>query len=384
MPNTVERSKTPGLTECKELASVVGPCLSFFFPLEKTDSSARLEASRIQSILRKAEQELTQRGSTAPDIKSLLAPVVEATTEFEENFKPTSGTLVVLRAPDFLRVLHVHTHIDESVKIGRHFHVLPFLKALNEDNQEFYILALSQKHIRLLRCTNHSSEEVTLPESIPTSFETWLNKPHSGGEKGENLQNENGSMLGSFTSPTDFDRKDEYVHNFYRAVDKGIYGLLHEDKTPIVLAGVENELAMYHQLSKGLHLVPDGAHGSPEGLKGGELHRRALELVEKHSKEPIKKAMDAYERAGVALIASDPEAIVKAAFESRIAHLFVREGATAEGTFDPETLRVGGKGEKECLINLSALQTIANGGEVSVGSAEYVPNQLPVAALLRF
>ncbi len=49
--------------------------------------------------------------------------------------------------------------------VANHFYVKPLIQALQSE-RVFYVLALSQKHIRLLQCTEDSSEEVELPPSV--------------------------------------------------------------------------------------------------------------------------------------------------------------------------------------------------------------------------
>ena len=113
---------------------------------------------------------------------------------------------------------------------------------------------------------------------------------------------------------------------------------------------------------------------SPDSLKGGELHKRALEVVKEAFEAPLRKALAMYERlGGTERVSSKPVDVVKAAGESRVSHLFIAEGASHPG---------GRSGED--LLNIAALQTIANGGEVWITPGPNVPGHGPVAALLRY
>ena len=74
--------------------------------------------------------------------------------------------------------------------------------------------------------------------------------------------------------------------------------VLRGETAPLVLAGVEYETAMYRELNSYPHLAEGNVHGSPESLKGGELHKRALEVAQRAFEEPMKKALQTYEKLG--------------------------------------------------------------------------------------
>ena len=74
--------------------------------------------------------------------------------------------------------------------------------------------------------------------------------------------------------------------------------MLKDQTIPLVLCGVDFELSMYRTINSYATLVDDGVQGSPESLKGGEMHKRALEIAHEHAKEPMRKALAIYEKLG--------------------------------------------------------------------------------------
>jgi hypothetical protein len=132
-------------------------------------------------------------------------------------------------------------------------------------------------------------------------------------------------------------------------------------------------VSMYRNINTYPHLADQHVQGSQDSLKGGELHKRALEVVKDAFDAPLRKALAMYERlGGTERVCSKPVDVAKAAGESRIAHLFIADGG------DP-----GGRSGED-LLNSAALQTIANGGEVWITTGPNVPGDGPVAALLRY
>jgi hypothetical protein len=280
----------------------------------------------------------------------------------------------------------VKQELDETVVVGDFFHAFPYIRAMQFAEQRFYILALSQNNVRLLRCTPTTSEQVELPPNTPTSLEQWLNTrmPNAAPNHGE-VRESDGSTGGSFTSTTDRDKKDEHVANFFRVINKAVVEVLRDEKAPLVLCGVEYERAMYKGINQYPNMMDEGVQGSAESLKGGELHARALELVQDFFAQPARQALELWEKLGGSQRVSDsfPD-IVTAAFQARIAHLFAAEGAHTVGVFDRSTLQMKVQGRQEDLVNAAALQTLAFGGDVFILQPEHMPGKGQINAVFRF
>jgi hypothetical protein len=282
--------------------------------------------------------------------------------------------------------------VGEAICISDHFHVTPLLKAAQMD-QQFYILALSQNRVRLIRCTLTSSEEVELPQTVPTNlldFEQARQPDHrlenrsQAGQKGKPHGSHPGMSV-AFGTGSDADQKDEYLYHFYNELDKQIQSLLRDNPLPLVVAGVDYEIALYHSISEYLTLVPGGVQGAADGLKGGELHARALEVLPALFNLRLEKALGQYEKAGGERILTLPSEIVRAAFDGRILHLFLAEGVREPGSYDVTTRTVRqGKESDEDLLDLAALQTAAHAGNIFIVPQEQVPGRMIAAAALRF
>ena len=385
MQKELEVAKTFEVDDLKSLADAPGPCLTLYLHLEKSPNTVRLEAMRLKSVEQSAEQALRERKIDKDIVKELLDPIANI-ADTREQWGTTSGaTLVVLRSKDIFRAFEVGQRFEEGIQVGDHFQVRPVLKSLHEDKLEFYLLALSQKHVRLLRCTRYESAEIPLPENVPMDVETWLNTrmPNAAPEHGAGHSSD--GPIGSFTSTTDVDHKDEHLANFFRIINKAVTEMLKDQTVPMVLCGVDYELSMYQQINTYGNLLPDGVQGSPESLKGGEMHKRALEIAHEWSKRSMLKALEIYEKlGGTERVSTDPKEIVKAAHMSRIAFLFADETKSFNGRYDSDTMEVRDDGILEDLINLAALRTLAYGGEVFTTPAGRIPGQGAMAAIYRF
>ena len=375
MQKELEITKSLDLAELKDVANVEGPCITVYMPLQAAPNTSRFDFARLNSPIRQIEQKLSDWDLPAGKVREIIDPLKGLESE-ADRWGGDGGSLVIWRSPGMLKVVQVKEQVDESVTVANHFRVLPLLRHLQAASEVLYLLALSQNRVRLLRCTNQSVEELPLGESTPTSLEQWLNTrmPNAAPDHGAVQEPGTGSTAGAFTSTTDRDNKDEHIANFFRVINRAVFDILRNEKYPLVLCGVDYERAMYKGINQYQHLMEEGVQGSPESLKGGEMHARALEVVQAFFATPAKKAITLWEKiAGTdRAITSFPD-VVKAAFEGRVAHLFVVEGSQSMGVFDKNTMEMKVSGRQEDLTNAAALQTIAFGGDVFVVAQNDLP-----------
>jgi hypothetical protein len=388
MPNTLEITRSLSLSDLKDLANSGGPCITLYVPLESAPNTSRLDFVRLKGMIRQASDRLREEWpELSPALSRELTDSLHQVENDSDGWGGEGGSLVVLRSPDVFRVAEVKQKLEESVVIGESFHLFPVIASLQVASRHFYLLALSQKHVRLLRCTPTASQEVELPPSVPTSLEAWLTTraPNSAPDHGAGHEAENGATAGNFTSTTDRDNKDQHIANFFRVINKAVFDLLRDETAPLVLCGVEYERATYKQINQYPHLVEEGVQGSPESLKGGEMHARAFEIALDSFAQPARKALEQWEKLGGSQrVSSNFPDIVKAAFQARIATLFCAEGARTAGVFDRSTLEMKVQGRHEDLVNASALQTLAFGGDVFILSPEHMPGGGQMNAIYRF
>ncbi len=386
------RTSLPTRADLKALAQTTGPCLSILLPIHTTGTNHRTDGSRLHSAVRTAEIKLTELALTQEEVRAFLDPI-QQTAELDLGDGETQG-IAIYRSVDRTWHYRLPFPLQETVLLADRFYIRRLLNTRSEE-MEFFLLALSQKHTRLIRCTLASSEEVKLPPSFPTNLDDFnqhsqpdhrLENRSSAGHKGK--ANTHAGMIVAFGTGSDSDHKDQYLHNFFREIDKQVHALTRDNPLPMVIAGVDYEIALYHELSEYPALVDGGVQGAPDGLKGGELHARALEVLRQYNQNRADKGLAHYVRAGGERIATALPDTLRAALEGRVLHLFLADDARRLGTLDEDTCEVreqtGPDADGEDLLNTAALQTIAHGGEVFVLPRAKMPGESDVAAMLRF
>ena len=231
--------------------------------------------------------------------------------------------------------------------VADHFYIKPLLPLFTGDGH-FYILAVSQNHIRLLNGTRTNVNEVeigkvagSLDEAIPSDDHQVNLQLHTsgavGGMTGDGSVTFHGQGGGS-----DESAKNDLLRYFHH-VDDGLGEFLQGDGAPLVLAGVEYLLPIYKEANTYPNIIDLVIKGNPDLLSAKELHKSAWDILEPLFHVAQEEAVALYQQlAGQASerAADKLEKIVPFAFEGRVDTLFVASGEQQLGVFNPATNEV--------------------------------------------
>ena len=383
-----ELAEFASLKDLKPLLASQGPCLSVFMTLNTAppNQSAKANALAWREIIRRVEPKIQQYGSQG---RELLESVSDWKAVTDDN-EPQGKSVAVFRSPDVFNLAWVEDEGRSKAVIGPHFHVRPLLPELTR-GKAFYILALSQKNVRLLHCTMRTSEEVNLPAEVPTSFDAYMNtaKPDHVLDNRSSAGPDVGSSKGvMFGTTSDREDKDEYLAHFYRQIDRGVNEALRGKTELLVPVGVEYEIALYRSINHYPRLAKESVEGAPNSLKSGEMHARAIDAILRCYDKRIDEALGEYNHKVGSGASNRLKDVVMAAHEGRVLTLLVSDLLETTGKFDESTHTVKGRetgtAEDEDLVNDSAVQTILHAGQVYVVPNSKMPNGAPVAAIYRF
>ena len=351
--------------DLKELAAVQGPCVSIFQPLRDEFSQVTKADTRLTAAAQKADELLAKKVFDSAAREEFLRPIFKVAGN--TDWTGRTGSIVIFRAPGFTKASFWPDMLDVKVHLADEFFVLPLLGGLAAQ-RAFWLLALSINRIHLFRGTAHGLSEVTLPKDLPRSLAEAgaFDKPDHDLENRLSPGTATGqtAAVRSGTS-TIHETMGQYLHDFFKKIDRAIQPILAGSGDPLVMAAVARELAIYRELNTYPMLLEKGIHGSPDALGEGRLHRDAMELVSTGATGTTGSAQAEMDRgAGKGLLLTDLEAIEKAAWLGQIEHLFVEPNPKAN----------------EDRINHTVLAVLRNSGKVT--SRETL--ETSVAAVLRY
>jgi hypothetical protein len=381
------------LAQLKELAQrTASPSLSIFLPTYRVGPETQQNAIRFKNLRREAEKRLRSDGMGPREVEALLQPADTLLNDgvfWEHQYE---GLAVFLSAEES-HAYRLPFTVEELLVISDSYYVKPVLP-LFTNNGHYYILALSQNAVRLFEGTRRTVGQIDLPEGTPDSLESalWFDDPerslqfHTASSPGGNM--ETGVFHGQGGEE---DERKVRIQRYLNRVDRGLEEIFREQRTPLVLAGVDYLLPIYHEVSDYAHIMAEGITGNPEELRAEELQARAWPIVEPYFRQEMEGVIEQYQQlAGTERATDQIEELVSAAFYGRVASLILAADAQVWGTFDPKTGKARRDPEGQGvhgdlgLLDFAATKTLANGGTVYALTQEEMPTDAPAVAVLRY
>jgi hypothetical protein len=370
------------------------PCVSLYLPMEKIGGDTRQNPIRFKNLIREAESRLDELGLRHAEAVNLLQPVMELDkTDFWEN--QVQG-LVIFISPNLFRYYCLPISFPQLVVVGNNFHIKPLINLINNDGK-FYILALSQKNVKFYSGTRYKLNEVEV-ENMPHNLaEILLEDEFQKGvqhrigiARGATSAAQHPGSVHGQGSP-DREKHEEDILQFCYAVDGALREKLRGEKAPLILAGVEYLLPIYHQANTYPYLQETGISGNAETLKTEELNHAAWEIVAPLFQQEYQDLMAVYlQLAGEesSKVANDIKTIIPDAYYQRIDTLFVPIKQHIWGKFDLENstveLHPEAEPDDEDMLDFAVIHTILNGGKVYTLEPEAMPSGVKVAAICRY
>ena len=241
-----------------------GLCISIFMPTFRTGVESQQNQIRFRNLLRSAEEKLLSAGLRAQEVKELLEPA-QALPGNVLFWRRQSDGLALFLCTDLFRYFCLPEAIQEFIVVADHFHISPLLPVLSGDKR-FYILALSQKEVRLLEGTGQNFREIDL-EAVPKSLEEALQYDEIEKQvrfRTGSVSGGSGMAMVSGHGGVADDTKDNLL-KYFRMIDRGLHDLLKDERAPLILAGVEYLFPLYREVNTFPHLVEEGIPGNPTG-----------------------------------------------------------------------------------------------------------------------
>ena len=365
-----------------------GLCISIFMPTFRTGAESQQNQIRFRNLLRTAEEKLLAGGLRPQEIKELLEPA-QALPGNVLFWRRQSDGLAFFLSADCFRCFCLPAAFDELIVVADRFHIKPLLPVLSGEGR-FYILALSQKEIRLLEGTRQNVREIEL-ESLPKSLAEALQYDEFEKQvrfRAGSVSGAAGMAMVSGHGGVADDTKDNLL-KYFRLIDRGLHDLLKDERTPLILAGVDYLFPIYREVNSYPRLIEEGIPGNPQGTSAEVLHRMAMKIVSPVFQKAEKDAIAQYRQSsGTGLTSTEIPEIVPAAAHGRVGQLFIAAGRQHWGTFTAESgaVELHRKPEtaSEDLLEVAAVQTFLNGGTVFILPPEKMPDTTDLAAVFRY
>ena len=340
------------------------PVVSLFIPVDPT--RRHLDRLELKAARGWAEHSLIHdHGLRRADAISMLAPV-EAPSAVDPGAGSTEAWFL---APGHMAAVGLGDLVGPAVSVGDApdaLGLLPFL----DDGPAYHVLAFSPHRVRLFRADRYAISSIELP-AMPRTIDDalWY-------VKRETTFSRHGSGEMHASGGGNQRHKDD-LRTFAQLVDAAIGPVLAGTATPLVVLGVEYEVAI---VLGALHYEPRlacEAHGNPDSLDAREVHALTWPAVHRQFDAAGAAAARACELAGTGRVALDIDEIAEAALQGAVSALLVCDATAAvpraQGRLDVTRSTLG-----RALTN-----AVTSGAEAYAVPPTALPPGAVAAALLR-
>jgi len=361
-------------------------CISIYLPTHRMGEEVQQDPIRLKNLLNEAKKRLKDHEVDEQRIEKLLdepRKLLDKPLFWQHNDKGLA-LFVSEEQFDYYRIPH---SFKERIMVDDHYLITPLIPMISLEGT-FCILALSQKKVRLLKCTRASVGEIEL-EKAPDNLEEFLKydvnenqlQHHAG--QGANAQ----AIFHGHGGEKDSDTHE--VINFLKQVENDVTSILRKRNDPLILAGIDEAVSEYRKVNHYSRLMEQSISGNPDPKTNDEIKNEGWKVIQSYF---LKDMYADIERFGD-LSGSDKRSnnlthIVEAAHYGKVDSLFVPIGEHSWGWFDQERDVVHhspeqNNGEHD-LINLAAIKTLTQSGNVYALEKEEMPNQAAIAAIFRY
>lgn len=343
---------------------------------------------QFENLLSEARKRLKE--SDLSEKEQLLAQLDVVERHLDE-FIQFIGGLTVYVTPEDIYFYHLAIPVKERVQISELPYVLPLISNY-QYSRNYHLLVLNRESIRLFEGQGENFEEIVLDdiEDAPVDLETALGTEKEGGELNFGTYSSNrgrGRGTNQFFhghSETS-DEKDIDRDRYFRLVDEFIYDHFSKDtKYPLIIYSVEDNQAVFREVSNNEYLAKAGINGSADGLKTSEIRERVSRTIDEiiaHERNELLDQLN--ETTPDNRIENIPDDLTLASIQGQIESLYVEKWFEIPGSITDEG-RYDEADEKNDFIQRIIRNVVRTNGDVYIFEENEIPNGTKIAARLRY
>jgi release factor family 3 len=373
----------------EELHSLVGKhndhCISIYLSMHRNEAEILQDSTRLKNLLHEAEIRLHALGLCAMKAQELLKPARHLIDQ-ASFWRDQRDGLALFLTDGFFRYYSLPLRFPKLAVVTDRFHLKPLLRYFASDSQ-FYLLALSQRRVKIFQGSRSSLSEIFL-EEMPVS----LADTPDGDEPEKILRFNAGASSGGIRAAVFHEQVGEEeiykyrLRRFFRWVEASLRELLKDEHAPLILAGAEYLHSIYRSVNTYRHILIEGINCNLELTPLEELQKQARTFVHSYYERARKEAKELYsDLKGTDKTTNRVSEALAAAVHGRIATLFVLGNAESWDSFDADqnivTLDTDAQPDDESLLDLIMLRALATGGTVFAVPQEQMPDISPVAVI---
>jgi hypothetical protein len=372
-----------------------GICLSIYLPIEVEPPASEQNPIRLRKLLTEARAALSSNGMEPKTIDELLAPLNRLEQNPEELLSEAK-TLGLFLNGQSVRSIALPFAVDPTIYSGDRYLIKPLVK-LRQENPTFTALCLNRGEVRVFQGSRIQIEEVSVPD-MPEKEEdvTWIDDPEKSLQQhSSNTVSAEGKPGGAPAGhvhgqglPSDLERSQ--LERFLREVGKALDAYLSQDRNPLIIFGVEQNVGVLKSIHKFENRTVLDKHHDPHEWNPETIRKEAWDLLKPECDRATEEKWNLLKAARNKgeTIDQVPEAALAACMgQLNLSAIPIDKEVHGICDLDAGEVKLLEAGDPACahdLIDLIASETIMHGGEVVVLDQEQLPDSAEVVVHKRF
>jgi hypothetical protein len=359
------------------------PLISITMPTHKMGEDIKQDPIRFKNLLANVTDALSDRGMKQSDIDEILKPAKEL-LEKPMFWSHQDNGLVVYLAKGYFNYFQLPYSVEEKSYINTHFLITPILPMVSLDGT-FNVLAISRKNARLLQCTRNGSKDIT-PDEVSTDIDDYLEvvqekqlQLHTGAERNKAMFFGHGSG--------DEDNRG-VLEAYFRQLEKAITDKLKNNNHPLILIGLEDNLAFYKSINSYNRTVDQTVDTNPDDLKDHDLKDNGWEKIQNYFLKDMYNSLDQFSERTDNKVSNNLTEVIESTVMGKSKNIFLSMGEDRWGHYDEDNHEVHltdePSNEDVDLLNWLAVKGLETGSNVYILPREEMPMKSTVAAEFRF
>ncbi|UJH91560.1 hypothetical protein LZ575_02195 [Antarcticibacterium sp. 1MA-6-2] len=370
-------------------------CVSIFIPTHRGGKEV-LEGENQKSLksqLKDIKVKLTEKGISKERIDLIAEPILQLIDD-KRFWRHQSDGLAVFASEGILKKFTLPINFEAHNYIAKEFYLKPLAPAFTGDGR-FYLLELQISNVALYEATKYSIGEVKIDDITPDQLEDRVGYDYEEKNSKHKTQRNNIGANADGTSTqhgydaANRDRKNEFLR-YFRAVDKGLDTILHDENVPLVVACQDYLFPIYQEANSYKNLYDKCIPGNPADYRNMfELHAKAVEELEPFFTKEKDQKIKTFNELPPERTSTRVTDILPSIFEGKVDTLFLENREDLFGTFDENNMSVDVHNERRedsiSLMNYAAKKVIEQGGSVYLIESAFMPEkESKMNALLRY
>lgn len=350
-------------------------CVSIYLPTHTVSRETDQDKILFKNLMKEAVAQLSAAGADKRRVW-LIEERLQGLADNMQFWNHVAESLAVFVTPDSIETFRLPRTVSAEVEVSDRFHIKPLIPLLAFPHTA-YLLDIAQNQVRFWEVTEGDMHEVEVPD-MPASFNEAM----------EQRTGHAAAHAESVRMRQDEDRKVRQ-RQFARAIETALRPILRNNRTPLVLAGVDTILDYFREANSYAYTADEAISGNPEHRRRDEFAAEVRAIASRRFQGEVRSRLDRVEALrNDRRSSTDVMEIARAAQEGRVESLIVDVERELYGTLSGGIGSVAPDGEAsastyDVLDELVGL-TLRQGGEIIGAEEDKFPEGVKVAAIFRY